>query len=80
MTPAIVHHALALTVTNYGQLSRHDLRQLEQAVAQGVLVKGLGGPFVRPRTVYAWPEYEFSAWRRVYRGQRSGFPSVVVYE
>ena len=66
MLPEIVKWALVHTLTDIGQLSKADKYQLNKAVKRGWLSKGKGGPFPKLKTVYAYPEYDFAAWRKIY--------------
>ena len=59
----IVKRALADTITNLGQLSVGERRELNRAVADGILSKGKGGPYPILKTVYARPEFNFAAAR-----------------
>lgn len=51
--PEIVKRAMTERVVSIGQLTAEDLRQLNKYVKKGVLIKGLGGPFPKQKTVYA---------------------------
>lgn len=51
--PEIVKRAMTETVTDIGQLSAQDIKDLNKYVKKGVLVKGKGGAFPIPKTVYA---------------------------
>ncbi len=61
----IVKRALVETVTDIGQLTPVDKRELERAVKQGYLSKGRGGGFPMEKTVYAFPGYDFAGERRL---------------
>ena len=63
--PEIVKRALVSTVTDIGQLTPVDKRELERAVKRGYLSKGRGGPFPAIKTVYAFPGYDFAEARRM---------------
>ena len=60
LTP-IVKRALTETITDMGQLTSTELRELAYAVKYGVLSKGKGGPFPILKTVYALPGFDFIA-------------------
>ena len=62
----IVKRALLESVTDIGQLSEGQLRDLRNAVNRGLLCKGKGGPFPILKTVYAKPGFDFSAQRAGY--------------
>lgn len=64
--PAIVKRAMLETIENIGQLSAHDIKELNRAVKLGYLVKGLGGSFPKLKTVYAIPSYDFVGERNRY--------------
>lgn len=64
--PAIVKRALVDTVTDIGQLSPAELRQLNKYVKRGWLSKGRGGAFPVLKTVYACPGFDFAASRQMY--------------
>jgi len=51
--PHIVLVAMVKTVTDIGQLSKQNIRDLNKFVKKGVLIKGKGGPFPKEKTVYA---------------------------
>lgn len=61
----IVKRALVETVTDIGQLTPVDKRELERAVKLGYLSKGRGGGFPKEKTVYAFPGYDFAGERRL---------------
>ena len=63
--PEIVKRALVSTVTDIGQLTPVDKRELERAVKRGYLSKGRGGGFPKEKTVYALPSYDFAGERRM---------------
>ncbi|HDY86701.1 MAG TPA: hypothetical protein ENH82_01130 [bacterium] len=65
MTPDIVKRALTETVTNIGQLSKHEIYILNKYVKKGWLSKGRGGPFPALKTVWAVPGYDFKEQRRI---------------
>ncbi len=65
----IVKRAMVETITNIGQLSADEKRELERAVRKGWLSKGKGGAFPMPKTVYAHPGFDFAADRRFYYRQ-----------
>lgn len=58
---AIVKRALTETVTDIGQLTHDQRRELTYAVKYGVLERGKGGPFPILKTVYAVPGLDFAA-------------------
>jgi hypothetical protein len=66
MLTEIVKRALTETVTNIGQLSATEQRELNTAVRHGVLSRGKGGPFPILKTVYAHPGFDFEADRKHY--------------
>jgi hypothetical protein len=51
--PEIVKRAMTESVTDIGQLTTRDKYQLNKFVKRGALVKGLGGQYPNPKTVYA---------------------------
>lgn len=57
----IVKRALVETVTDIGQLTPVNKRELERAVRRGYLSKGRGGPYPAIKTVYALPGFDFAA-------------------
>lgn len=57
--PKIVIRAMLDTVTNIGQLTDKEIRDLEKYVKKGTLIKGKGGPFPKLKTVYAIPGFNF---------------------
>lgn len=61
--PEIVAKAMVHTVTDIGQFSKTDLKELKKYVTLGVLVKGKGGPFPKEKTVYALVGHDFKARR-----------------
>lgn len=63
---AIVKRAMVYTVTNIGQLSADEMRELKRAVRKGWLSMGKGGPFPILKTVYAHPGFDFAADRAHY--------------
>ena len=65
LTP-IIKRALVDTVTDIGQLSESEKRELNRAVKRGWLSKGKAGPFPRLKTVYACPAFDFAASRETY--------------
>lgn len=60
----IVMRALLSTVTNIGQLSESEVRELDGAFRRGHLAKGKGGAFPVAKTVWAHPGFDFEADRR----------------
>ena len=60
---AIVLRALTETVTDIGQLSEQELRDLKRAVKRGILTKAKGGKYPKLKTVYARPGFDFAAQR-----------------
>lgn len=62
----IIRRALLETVTDIGQLSASEVKELNRAVKQGYLSKGKGGCFPRLKTVYAYPAYDFVGERNRY--------------
>ncbi len=68
LTP-IVKRALVETVTDIGQLTPAQLRELNDAVDAGYLAKGKGGPYPKSKIVYAHPGFDFAAEREFYRRQ-----------
>jgi hypothetical protein len=58
LTPIVIR-ALTETVTDIGQLSRIELRELAYAVKYGVLAKGKGGPYPILKMVYAPSGFDF---------------------
>lgn len=63
LTP-IVKRALVHTITDLGQISATEKRELLKAVKAGVLSKGKSGPFPILKTVYAVAGFDFEADRR----------------
>jgi len=59
--PEVVKVAMVSTVTDLGQLSKQQLRDLNKFVAAGVLIKGKGGPFPKEKTVYALVGHDIKA-------------------
>lgn len=64
MIEGIVKRALVETVTDIGQLTDAERRQLNAAVRKGWLSKGKGGPYPIPKTVYAFLGFDFHASRK----------------
>jgi hypothetical protein len=60
----IIKRALVETVTDIGQLSKEELRDLNNAVKRGWLSKGKAGPFPMLKTVYAVPGFDFAQSRK----------------
>jgi len=60
---AIVKRAMIETVTDLGQLTHDEIRELNYAVKHGALTKAKGGPFLILKTVYAIPGFDFAAQR-----------------
>jgi hypothetical protein len=65
----IVARAMRESVTDIGQLSEQERRELNRAVQRGVLAKAKGGPFPILKTVYAKPDFDFAAQRAAYIAQ-----------
>lgn len=63
LTP-IVTRALTQTITDIGQVTDAEKRELNRAVKAGYLSKGKGGGFPILKTVYAHPGFDFAADRR----------------
>lgn len=59
MLPEIVKRAMRETVTDIGQLSKDDIKTLNEYVKKGYLSKGRGGDFPALKTVWAFPDYDF---------------------
>lgn len=57
--PVIVSRAVLNPVTNIGQLSKVQIRELNKYVKKGLLDKGKGGPFPIEKTVYAIHGFDF---------------------
>jgi len=57
--PAIVMRAMTDRVVDIGQLSDQEIKDLNKYVKKGVLIKGKGGPFPKPKTVYAIKGFDF---------------------
>ena len=57
--PVIVKRAILNPVTDIGQLSKEQKRNLEKYVKMGVLIKGRGGTFPKLKTVYALIGHNF---------------------
>lgn len=66
MLTEIVKRALVETVTDIGQLTAAQKRELNAAVKRGWLSRGKGGPFPILKTVWACPAFDFDASRRRY--------------
>lgn len=66
MLKEIVIRALTETVTNIGQLSPQEIRELNRATRLGYLAKGKGGPFPLIKAVWARPDYDFAKERRAH--------------
>jgi len=62
----IVERALDETVTDTGQLTPKEQRELSKAVKNGVLSKGKGGPYPVVKTVYAARGFDFAAARQLH--------------
>jgi len=62
--PEIVRRAIVHSVTDIGQLSPAERRDLMRHVRAGYLEKGKGGPFPILKTVYAVRGYPFAAARQ----------------
>lgn len=68
MLSEIIKRALVYSVTDIGQLTAQDKRDLQRAVKRGWLSKGIGGPFPKLKVVYARLGYDFQGEReRAYR-------------
>lgn len=65
LTP-IIKRALVETVTDIGQLTATERRELNAAVKHGWLSRGKGGPYPVLKTVWACPGFDFGASRRRY--------------
>lgn len=65
----IVKRALVETVTDIGQLTTQEKRELARAVKAGYLSKGKGGPYPVLKTVYAHPGFDFAADREYHYRQ-----------
>jgi hypothetical protein len=76
MLSTIVKRALVYTVTDIGQLSVTELRDLNTAIHKGWLSKGRGGKFPMVKTVYARPDFDFKAdrlyWARKFVQMKGG--------
>jgi hypothetical protein len=59
--PEVVKIAMVSTVTDIGQLSKQQVRDLNKFVALGVLIKGKGGPYPKEKTVYALIGHDIKA-------------------
>jgi hypothetical protein len=59
----IVKRAMVDHVTNIGQLSKQEVRELDAAVRKGYLSKGKGGAFPAIKTLWACPGFDFAAHR-----------------
>jgi hypothetical protein len=66
MLTEIVQRALTEAVTNIGQLSASEQRELNAAVRHGILSRGKGGPYPILKTVWAHPGFDFEADRKRY--------------
>lgn len=60
----IIERAMLHTITDIGQLTSEETRELNKAVKKGWLSKGKGGPFPILKTVYALPGFDFVADRQ----------------
>lgn len=60
----IIKRAMLHTVTDIGQLTAEETRELNKAVKKGWLSKGKGGTYPILKTVYALPGFDFAADRR----------------
>ena len=56
--------AMLHTLTDIGQLTAQERKELAYAVRRGWLVKGLGGGWPVLKTVYALPGFDFAADRK----------------
>jgi hypothetical protein len=61
----IVERALDQTVTDIGQLTPEEQRELSKAVKNGVLSKDKGGPYPILKPVYARRGFDFAADRQL---------------
>jgi len=61
----IVRQAILKPITDIGQLTEQDRRELNKAVKAGLLIKGQGGPFPALKTVYAAPGFDIDAEREL---------------
>lgn len=59
--PVIVKAAMTETVTDIGQLTPYEKKELNKYVKKGVLIKGLGGGFPKAKTVYAIKGFDIQA-------------------
>ena len=64
--PEIVKSAMVDTVTSIGQLTKAEVNILNSYVKKGWLSKGKAGPYPMPKTVYAFPTFDFAASRKAY--------------
>jgi hypothetical protein len=62
----IVERALDQNVTDIGQLTREEQRELSKAVKNGLLSKGKGGPYPLLKTVYGRRGFDFAAARQLH--------------
>ncbi len=60
----IIHRALNTSITDIGQLTKKELRDLNKAVKKDILTKGRGGIFPIPKTVYAKKGYDIAGARK----------------
>ena len=51
-------------LTDIGQLSKAEKKELEKAVKKGLLKKGKGGPYPSLKTVYCVPVYNITEERK----------------
>ena len=52
---------IAETITDIGQITPEQKKELNWLVSKGVLVKGQGGPYPKLKTVYAIKGFDFKA-------------------
>jgi hypothetical protein len=62
----IVERALDQTVTDIGQLTPEEQRELSKTVKNGLLSKGKGVPYPLLKTVYARRGFDFAAARQLH--------------
>jgi hypothetical protein len=71
MITDVVKFALENSLTDIGQITPEQRKELARAVHKGILVKGRGGRYPIVKTVYAAPGFDFVADRedgyRVFR-------------
>lgn len=62
--PDIVKRAALHTITDIGQITPQDKRQLNKYIKLGMLTKGKGGPYPRLKIVYAIKGHDFISERK----------------